>query len=112
MAMAAAADPTDSASMEEAKPLYVAANHMDVDPFDDGYSYLLEWLIDSIWLMDHSTQWMIASVRSVLDELDYPMKGPEVEGQEESAATRSATQPLVTVTTESLAWKWQIRLNP
>jgi hypothetical protein len=35
---------TDPASTEESKPLYVAADYMDVDPFNDGY--LLEWLID------------------------------------------------------------------
>jgi hypothetical protein len=43
-AVATAVDSTDSASTEEAKPLYVAADHMDVDLFDDGY--LLERLID------------------------------------------------------------------
>jgi hypothetical protein len=46
--------------MEEAKPSYVAADLMDVDPFDDGY--LLEWLIDSVRLTDDNTQRMIASV--------------------------------------------------
>jgi hypothetical protein len=53
-------NPTDSASTEEAKPSYMAVDQTDVDPFDD--SYLLELLIDSIWLMDDSLQWLIASV--------------------------------------------------
>jgi hypothetical protein len=38
-----AADPANSASMEETKPSYVAADHMDVDPYEEGY--LLERLI-------------------------------------------------------------------
>jgi transposase len=95
----------------------VAASHTDVDPFDDGY--LLERLIDSVRLTDDNTQWMIASVQSVLDGSESltegaegagnRTEGAEEPGREESAATRSATQPLVT--TESLAQKWQIRLN-
>jgi hypothetical protein len=76
---------------------------------------LLEWLIDSIWLMDDNMQWMIASVQSVLDGSESPMEGAEgagthTEGEEsvweESAATSSASQPLIS--TESLAQKWQI----
>jgi hypothetical protein len=55
-----AADSTDPASMEESKSLYVASSHMDVDLFDDGY--LLEWLIDSVRLMDDNTQRMVASI--------------------------------------------------
>jgi hypothetical protein len=95
----------------------VASSHTVVDPFDD--SYLLEWLIDSVRLTDDNTQCMIASICSVLDGSESPTEGTEgagnradgVEepGQEESAATRSATQPLVS--TESLAQKWQIGLN-
>jgi hypothetical protein len=94
----------------------MAADDTDVDQFDDGY--LLEWLIDSVWLTDDNTQRMIASVRSVLDGSESPTEGAEgagtrtegaKPGREESAATRSATQPLVT--TESLAQKWQIGLN-
>jgi hypothetical protein len=102
-------DSTDPASTEEAKPSDVAADHTDVDPFDDGY--LLERLIDSVRLTDDNTQRMIASVRSVLDGSESPMEGAEGAGncaegaegpgREESVATRSATQPLVT--TESLA---------
>jgi hypothetical protein len=88
-----------------------------VDPFDDGH--LLEQLIDSVRLMDNNMQWMIASVRLVLDGSESPTEGAEGAGNraegaeepgwEESAATRSATQPLVS--TESLAQKWQIGLN-
>jgi hypothetical protein len=109
-------DSTNPASMEEALSSYVASIHMDVDLFDDGY--LLEWLIDSVQLTDNNTQRMIASVRSVLDGSESPMEGAEgaedrTEGadpeQEESAATRSATQPLIS--TEHLARKWQIGLN-
>jgi hypothetical protein len=95
----------------------VAASHTDVDPFHDGY--LLERLIDSVWLTDDNKQQMIASVRSVLnDGSESPTEGAEGAedraegadpGQEESVATRSATQPLVS--TESLAQKWQIRLD-
>jgi hypothetical protein len=76
MASWAAADSTGPASMEEAKssyvasshtdvdPIeakssYVASSHTDVDPFND--SYLLERLIDSVWLTDNNTQRMIAS---------------------------------------------------
>jgi hypothetical protein len=116
-ASGAAADSTNPASTEEAKSLYVASSHMDVDLFDDGY--LLEWLIDSVRLTDDNTRWMIASVRSVLDGLESPTEGTkgagnraegvEEPGREESAATRSATQPLVT--TESPAQKWQIGLD-
>jgi hypothetical protein len=112
-----AADSTDPASTEEAKPLNVAADLMDVDPFDDGY--LLEWLIDSVRLTDDNTQRMIASIRSVLDWLESPTEGAEgagnhAEGAEEpgwekSAAARLVTQPLVT--TESLALKWQLVLD-
>jgi hypothetical protein len=108
--VATPADSTDPASMEEAKSSYVAASHTDVDPFNDGY--LLEWLIDSVQLTDDNTQWMIDSVRSVLDRSESPTEGAEgaeEPGREESAATRSATQPLVT--TESLAQKWQIGLD-
>jgi hypothetical protein len=59
-------------------------------------------------------QQMIGYVQSVLDgsglELVAKTANNESEpGQEESAATRSATQPLVT--TESLARKWQIGLD-
>jgi hypothetical protein len=104
-------DTTDSASTEEAKPsLYVAADHTEVDPFDDGY--LLERLINSVRLTDDNTQRMIASVRSVLDGSESAAKTADdatEPGLEESAATRSATQPLVT--TESLAQKWQIGLD-
>jgi hypothetical protein len=74
---------------------------MEVDPFDDGY------LLD-----DNNTQRMIASVRSVLDGSESAAKTADdatEPGLEESAATRSATQPLVT--TESLAQKWQIGLD-
>jgi hypothetical protein len=87
-----------------------------VDPFDDGY--LLEWLIDSVRLMDDNTQRMISFVRTVLDGSESPMGGAEGAedraegadpGREESAATRSATQPLIS--TESLAKKWQIGLD-
>jgi hypothetical protein len=42
--VATSADSTTPASMEEANSSYVAVDHTDVDPFDDGY--LLEWLID------------------------------------------------------------------
>jgi hypothetical protein len=83
---------------------------MDVDPFDDGY--LLERLIDSVRLTDDGMQRMIASVRSVLNsESESPTDGTEGAdpSREESAATRSATQPLVS--TESLAKKWQIGLD-
>jgi hypothetical protein len=90
---------------------------MDVDPFDNGY--LLERLIDSVRLTDNNTQQMIAFVRSVLDGSESPTEGAkgagshaegaEEPGREESAATKSATQPLVT--TESLAQKWQIGLD-
>jgi hypothetical protein len=62
-------------------------------------------LIDSVQLMDDNTQWMIASVRLVLDGSESPMEDAEGAGnraegaeepvREESAATRSATQPLV-----------------
>jgi hypothetical protein len=58
---------------------------------------------------------MIASVRSVLDgsgmgsESESAVAVESELGREESAATRSATQPLVT--TESLAWKWHIGLD-
>jgi hypothetical protein len=112
-ATGAAADSTNPASMEEAKPLYVGAEHMDVDPLDDGY--LLEQLIDSVRLMDDKMQWMIASVQLGMDGLESPTEGAKgaviraggaEPGREESAATRSATQPLVT--TESLAQRWQI----
>jgi hypothetical protein len=117
-AAAAAADSTDPASMEEALSSYVASSHTDVDPFDDGY--LLEWLIDSVRLTDDITQWMIASVGSVLNSgSESPTEGAkgagnraegvEETGREESVATRSATQPLVT--TESLAQKWHIVLD-
>jgi hypothetical protein len=94
----------------------VVASHTDVDPFDD--IYLLEWLIDSVQRMDDNTQWMIASVQLVRDGSESPTEsakgaGTHAEGAEpwweESAATRSATQPLVT--TESQAQKWQIGLN-
>jgi hypothetical protein len=112
-----AADSTDPASTEEAKSSYVASSHMDVDPFDDGY--LLEWLIDSIRLMDDNTQRMNASVQLVLNGgSEFPTEGAKgaadrAEGadpaREESAATRSATQPLIS--TESLAKKWQIGLD-
>jgi hypothetical protein len=111
-----AVDSTDPASMEEAKSSYMASSHMDVDPIDNGY--LLERLIDSVQLMDNNTQRMIASVRSVLDGSESPTEGAEgagtrtggaEPGREEFAATRSATQPLVT--TESLARKWQIGLD-
>jgi hypothetical protein len=47
---AAPAAPTDPASTEEAPSSYVASSHTDVDPFDDGY--LLEWLVDSVRLID------------------------------------------------------------
>jgi hypothetical protein len=117
MASGAAADSTDPASSEEAKSSYVASSHTDVDLFDNGY--LLEWLIDSVRLTDDNTRWMIASIRSVLDGLESPTEGAkgagkraegaEEPGREESVATRSATQPLVT--TESLAQKWQIGLD-
>jgi hypothetical protein len=90
---------------------------MDVDLFNDGY--LLEWLIDSVRLTDDNTQRMIASVRSVLNgESESPTEGAEGAGgrtegadpgREESAATRSATQPLIS--TESSAKKWQIGLD-
>jgi hypothetical protein len=91
---------------------------MDVDPFDDGY--LLEWLIDSAQLVDANPQWMIASVRSVLNDGSESQtegaegagnraEGAEEPGWEESVDTRSATQPLVS--TESLAQKWQIGLD-
>jgi hypothetical protein len=62
---------------------------------------------------------MIASVQTVLNGgPESPREGAEGAGnraegadpsREESAATRSATQPLIS--TESLAKKWQIRLN-
>jgi hypothetical protein len=88
-----------------------------MDPFDD--SYLLERFIDSVRLTDDNTQRMIASVQSVLnDGSESPTEGAEGAGnraegadlsREESAATRSATQPLIS--TESLAKKWQIGLN-
>jgi hypothetical protein len=114
----APADSTGPASMEEAKPLYMAVDHMDVDPFDDGY--LLEWLIDSVRLTDDNMQRMIASVQSVLNGgSESPMEGAEGAGnraegaedpgREEPVATRSVTQPLVS--TESLTQKWQIRLD-
>jgi hypothetical protein len=88
----------------------VASSHTDVDLFDDGY--LLERLIDSVRLKDDNTQLMIASVRSVLNgESESPTGGAEGAdpGREESAATRSVTQPLIS--TESLAKKWQIGLD-
>jgi transposase len=100
---------TDPASTEEAQSSYVASSHTDMDPFDDGY--LLERLIDSVRLTDSNTQRMIASVRSVLNgESESPTEGAEgADPREESAATRSATQPLIS--TESLAKKWQIGLD-
>jgi hypothetical protein len=104
MATEAAAD-SDPTSTEEEQPSY-EAGHMDVDLFDDGY--LLERLIGSVRLTDDRTQWMIASVWSVLDGSGMGLKSESAvavesePGREESAATRSATQPLVT--TESLAW--------
>jgi hypothetical protein len=61
---------------------------------------------------------MIAAVQTVLDGSESPTEGAEGAGnraegadlgREESTATRSTTQPLVT--TESLAQKWQIGLN-
>jgi hypothetical protein len=112
-----AADSTNSASKEEAQPSYVAADHMDVDPFDDGN--LLERLIGSVRLTDNGTQRMILSVRSVLDGSESTTEGAEgawtgaggagtcaggaEPEREESAVTRSATQPLVTM--KSLEWK-------
>jgi hypothetical protein len=112
-----AADSTNSASTEEAQPSYVAADHMDVDPFDDGN--LLERLIGSVRLMDNGTQRTILSVRLVLDGSESTTEGAEGAGtgaggagtcaggaepeREESAVTRSATQPLVTM--KSLEWK-------
>jgi hypothetical protein len=110
VSVAVPADSTDPASTEEALSLYVASSHTDVDPFDDGY--LLEWLIDSVRLTDDNTQWTIASVRSVLNGgSESPTEGTEGAdpSREESAATRSATQPLIL--TESLAKKWQIGLD-
>jgi hypothetical protein len=75
-------DFTDPASTEEALSSYVASSHTDVDSFDDGY--LLERLIDSVWLMDDNMQWMIASVRSVLNGgPESPTEGAE--GAEEGA---------------------------
>jgi hypothetical protein len=71
-----AEDSTDPASTEEAKSSYVASSHTDVDPFDDGY--LLERLVDSVWLTDDNTQRMIASIRSVLNgESESPTEGAE-----------------------------------
>jgi hypothetical protein len=80
---------------------------------------VLEWLIDSVRLTDDNTQRMIASVRTVLNGgSESPTEGAEGVGnraegadlsREESAATRSATQPLIS--TESLAKKWQIGLD-
>jgi hypothetical protein len=58
--VATLADSTDPASTEEALSSYVAFSQTDVDPFDNGY--LLQWLIDSVWLMDDNMQQMIASV--------------------------------------------------
>jgi alkyl sulfatase BDS1-like metallo-beta-lactamase superfamily hydrolase len=85
MATKMAADSTTSARTEEAQPLYVAADHMDVDPFDDGY--LLERLIDSVRLTDNNTQWMIASVRFMLDGWESPTdlqrKAPKVQNRGE-----------------------------
>jgi hypothetical protein len=58
---------------------------MDVDPFDDGY--LLEWLIESVWLTDDNTQWMIASVQSVLNgRSESPTEGAEGAGNRAEGA--------------------------
>jgi hypothetical protein len=115
---ATSADSTEPASMEEALSSYVVSSHTDLDPFDDGY--LLERLIDSVRLTDDNMQRMIASVRLVLnggsesptegaEGAGNRAEGAEEPGREESAATRSATQPLVS--TESLAQKWQTGLR-
>jgi hypothetical protein len=73
---------------------------------------------DSVRLADDNVQRMIASIWSVLDGSESPTVGAKgvgaraegaEPGQEESAATRSVTHPLVT--TESPAEKWQIGLD-
>jgi hypothetical protein len=103
-------DSIDPASTEEALSSYVVSSQTDLDPFDDGY--LLERLIDSVRLTDDNMQQMIASVRLVLnggsesptegaEGVGNRAEGAEEPGREESVATRSTTQPLVS--TESLA---------
>jgi hypothetical protein len=56
----------------------MVAGHMDVDLFDDGY--MTEQLIDSVRLTDDNTQWMIASVWSVLDGSVSPAEGAKGAG--------------------------------